>query len=219
MVRVEPESGWEAMRASVPRALAGRDASDPADGTLPTDHLVFAPGGGGLSAGERVAVRALAAAREHLAQPALVSGGRARRDVRRSEIVWLSLGDDTAWLFARVFSLAMAANRVASWEFELTGPSERLQLALYDERDQGMFGWHLDLGPGGAATRKISVVVELESATRGGFLQFSPTAPTSVIADLGAAVVFPAYLPHRLTAVEAGRRLSLTAWICGPPFR
>lgn len=150
----------------------------------------------------------------------LVGGGSHRPEVRRSRVAWLGMSEETSWLFSRVFSLAHAANAAAGWNFDLTGPHKALQLSCYEDVELGAFDWHLDLGAKQSALRKVSVAIEIARADEGGVLQFRPGAhPYSVDLQPGAAAVFPAYLPHRLTPVTKGKRLSLVSWICGPPFR
>jgi PKHD-type hydroxylase len=130
------------------------------------------------------------------------------------------MSEETAWLFSRVFSLAHAANKAGGWDFDLSGPHRALQLSSYEDTELGTFDWHLDLGSKQSALRKISVAIEIDRADEGGILQFRPGPnPQSLGLEPGAAAVFPAYLPHRLTPVTSGRRLSLVSWICGPPFR
>ena len=219
VVRVELDDGISAFRPTLAMKDDGLEG-ERGLGPLLSQHLVFPPGSGGLTADECDAVRNLAANHEQLARPALLAGAHYRPDYRRSSVAWLELTTNTQWLFRRAFSLAYAANIIGGWNFDIKGPAERLQLTTYLDSERGMFDWHLDLGPGYASTRKITVVIEVTTPARGGFLQFSPGPnPRSVIARTGSGVAFPSYLPHRLTQVTAGRRLSVVAWVCGPQFR
>jgi PKHD-type hydroxylase len=184
------------------------------------EPLVFCPGSGGLSEEERTRVREYFGRLGASAEAGLVGGGTHRPEVRRSRVAWLGMSEETSWLFSRVFSLAHAANQAGDWNFELAGPHKALQLSSYQDAELGAFDWHLDLGAKQSALRKVSVAIEIDRADEGGVLQFRPGVnPHSVDLQPGAAVVFPAYLPHRLTPVTKGQRLSLVSWICGPPFR
>ncbi len=183
-------------------------------------HVVFNPRAGGLVENEVQSCLAIARALDAKAEPGRVGRGEVLPELRRSKVAWLEISSDTSWLFSRVYSLAYAANEAAGWKFDLLGPHRRLQISKYCETDLGMYDWHIDIGSGSTSARKVSVVVELERAEQGGILQFRPGSnPTSVAQSPGCAVVFPAYLPHRLTPVTRGNRTSLVAWICGPPFR
>jgi len=183
-------------------------------------HLVFEPGAGGLTGEECDEVRSIVARLRSSAKPGGVGGGAVRREVRRAQVAWVNMADDTAWLFSRVFSLAHAANVASGWNFELIGPNPSLQLSVYEDAELGTFDWHADIGEEQASFRKVSVVIEIESAQEGGVLQFHPgQSVRSVRSGPGTAVVFPSYLSHRLSPVTEGRRVSLVAWVCGPQFR
>ena len=181
---------------------------------------LFEPGAGGLTAFELDAVVSYAAEIADTATPGVVGSGHERPDIRRATVAWLFHSARNEWLFSRVWSLAHVANHALGWNFDLSGPRRAIQISAYDASQLGGFEWHLDIGPADSAARKISVAIELESAVEGGVLQFRPgPEPSSIVPSAGAATVFPAYLPHRVTPVTVGRRLSLVAWICGPPFR
>ena len=60
------------------------------------------------------------------------------------------------------------------------------------------------------------------TAYSGGSLEFCTGVGASgadLIGAQGAMVVFPAYQAHRVTPVVRGQRLSLVAWLDGPPYR
>jgi PKHD-type hydroxylase len=82
------------------------------------------------------------------------------------------------------------------------------------------FGWHTDLGDGAASTRKLSVSVQLsdpESYAGGGF-ELCPHGTVEKFAPRGSALVFPAYMPHRVADVTRGVRRALVAWVHGDAF-
>jgi predicted 2-oxoglutarate/Fe(II)-dependent dioxygenase YbiX len=96
---------------------------------------------------------------------------------------------------------------VDAWE----GP----QLLRYGPGDG--YGWHIDLGPGAARRRKLAVSVLLSEgdAFAGGDLE---VGGVRLPREQGAAIVFPAFLRHRVAPVLAGERRALVAWLCGPPL-
>lgn len=182
-------------------------------------HLLFEPGQGGLIESELVAALELATAALGRAEPGRVGEGELVPEVRRSTVAWLEISDESSWLFSRVYSLAYAANE-SRWDFDLVGPHRRLQVSKYEAHELGMYDWHLDIGAGTTNTRKVTVTFELSKASEGGVMQFRPgSRPSSIVQDPGSAVVFPAFIPHRLTPVTRGCRVSLVGWVCGPPFR
>jgi PKHD-type hydroxylase len=181
--------------------------------------LVISPTNGGLSPDELGAIRRLAAERK--LEPATV-GPQAQLNpgLRRARVAWVEHSAQTAWIFSRALAFGLFANRDVDWNFEIRGPAPALQLSRYDSADHGMFDWHMDTGAGGARYRKLAVVIVIEAAHEGGQLECrTGSAPRAVPMLPGAAVVFPAYLQHRITPVVRGSRLSLVSWLCGPPFR
>ena len=136
--------------------------------------------------------------------------------VRRSAVSWLPRDPSTEWLYQRVNALLQQLND-RFWRAELAD-LEVLQLARYGVGDH--YDWHIDLGPGRATLRKLSVSVQLSAPQSydGGDLEF-PDVVGPVTRAQGAAVVFPSYLRHRVTPITRGERWSLVGWFVGPPWR
>lgn len=108
------------------------------------------------------------------------------------------------------------ANRVY-YHYDLAG-HEALQLAEYAEGDN--YGWHLDLGPGKAALRKLSASVQLSAPENydGGDLELWNTPPAD--RSQGTVIIFPSFVLHRVAPVTRGLRRSLVMWGIGAtPFR
>lgn len=116
----------------------------------------------------------------------------------------------------RVRAAMLRANELL-YHFEITG-TEAVQLAEYGVGDH--YRWHLDLGPGGAAMRKVSATVQLSDPGdyAGGDLEIF--GADAISRDQGSIVVFPSFLLHRVAPVSRGIRRSLVAWALGEaPFR
>ncbi len=127
--------------------------------------------------------------------------------LRRSHATFL---DDPA--LTRRMRDALADVSYRHFGFHIVGV-EPLQLAEYGVGDK--YDDHLDIGPGAAMMRKLSVSVQLtDPATyEGGDLHIWGTG--RVDRAQGAAIVFPSYLVHRVEAVTRGIRRSLVAWGVG----
>lgn len=111
---------------------------------------------------------------------------------------------------------AVLLPRVAgTWGFAVDA-WEAPQLLRYGPGDG--YGWHIDLGPGPAARRKLSVTVLLSDPDdfAGGDLEFD--GGVALPRERGAALVFPSFLRHRVAPVLAGERWALVAWLTGPPL-
>ncbi len=131
---------------------------------------------------------------------------------RRSSVGWL----EDASVSARLSEVVGALN-TAHFHFEIED-HEILQVASYAPGDT--YGWHIDLGPGAASRRKLSISVLLSDPSEfdGGQLEFGVEGCTAEL-GIGDAVIFPSYLRHRVAPVSRGLRRSVVGWFVGPPFR
>jgi PKHD-type hydroxylase len=139
------------------------------------------------------------------------------RQVRKSAVRMIDFEPNIEWVFVKLRDLALNANQ--SYRFDIHGFRERLQVAEYGVGDH--FDWHLDLTGGPSSLRKMSISVLLSDAAsyEGGDLEFFRTPAGRLGRNRGAAIVFPSFMPHRVTPVTRGTRFSLVAWIAGPSFR
>ncbi|MDD9877740.1 MAG: 2OG-Fe(II) oxygenase [Magnetovibrio sp.] len=157
--------------------------------------------------------------------------------VRDSTVAWIAQSPDTAaWLYDAVDQLVQATN-ARLWKWRLS-TVESMQFTVYG-RDQ-YYEWHADQRkrpypdddprwPG--LVRKLSVTINLtagESYDGGDFMVETLNATPddtdrrlrtlTEARGLGAAIIFPSHLFHRVTPVTAGTRRSLVGWFLGPPF-
>ena len=146
----------------------------------------------------------------------LDEAGQRDEPVRKSTVRFVYPDADSAWLFARLDDAVRRIN--ASYGFALTGFAEGVQLASYE--GGGHYDWHIDLGPGSFAHRKLSLSVQLsdEADYDGGELEFLVSRDMAQRAR-GTLIAFPSFLAHRVRPVTRGSRWSLVSWIYGPPFR
>ncbi len=158
---------------------------------------------------ERVLALARGAERGGVIEGAADAGTR-----RRSAVAWLQSSPESAWVLRRLEALRAAT----PFDVDIDGV-EPLQVATYGPGDG--YGWHIDLGPGPASRRKLSVSVLLSDRCDfvGGELELGADRGVSAGLQRGDAVVFPSYLRHRVRPVESGERRSLVAWFTGPPWR
>lgn len=146
--------------------------------------------------------------------------GRAKKpadSIRRSQILWLR-SDHHQWAIDRLWDVAVEANRTYQYKIDrFQGP---VQLAIYDEKNQGFYRWHMDIAPR-STTRKISITMPLNepSEYEGGNLEFNGAGvPNRVPQQQGTVITFPSFILHRVTPVTKGTRYSMVAWITGPPW-
>jgi len=155
-------------------------------------------------------------------------------DERQTWIAWIR--ED--WVYKLVEPFIHAANVQAEWRFDVER-MQSLQFGIYDVG--GRYDWHRDMTgrPYSAKDpvsetfhgllRKISYSLQLSEPTSydGGDLELEAGVPGNTEraekADperaRGTMIVFPAFIPHRITAVTRGVRYSLVGWLCGKPWR
>jgi len=136
---------------------------------------------------------------------------------RSSRVKWMNASQERLWIFERI---SQAINEANEWyKFNVTG-CYALQVTQYPVG--GHYNWHLDIGPG-VSTRKISLTVQLSPSDdyNGGDVVFDDRQPEDVrraFREQGTALIFPSFLPHKVSIVTKGCRWSIVAWFVGPPF-
>ena len=136
---------------------------------------------------------------------------------RIGHVAWIDPGPETLWVYQRLATIVTWVNQ--AFQFDLLGFADALQYTQYGPGHK--FDWHVDVGAGAASNRKLSITVQLsdESAYGGGDLQFISAPELTMSKARGTAILFPAYLGHRVSDVTGGLRCSLVGWAAGAPFR
>lgn len=136
---------------------------------------------------------------------------------RNSSISFFCATRKDKWLDSKLLALASIANE--RYGFELCSGSPTLQYTRYDPN--GKIEWHDDYDCESINPRKISITVQLSKPTAydGGALEFFPAGELALSRGRGTAILFPSFLPHRISEVTSGLRESLVAWFSGPAFR
>lgn len=140
------------------------------------------------------------------------------QNIRRSKIARVDVQKE-AWIMQRLLKVLDVAN--SFYQFDLTnGIVEPAQIAGYSEEDNGVYEWHLDIGPANL-TRKLSVSIPLNdpSEYQGGEFVLNYGAPVEHKQEAGNAIVFPSYFLHKVSPVTKGVRYSLVTWVHGPKWR
>ena len=155
-------------------------------------------------------------------ETAKVGDNQNNPDIRRTKLSWLKYEPDTAWVFARLAHVVSSLN-VESFNFNLTGFGESLQMANYDSKDVGSYGWHQDFSYGNgtaSVSRKLSLVLQLSDASEyeGGYLEVNNNKIIRMKKQRGLIIVFPSWVSHQVTPVTYGTRQSLVSWVTGPAF-
>jgi PKHD-type hydroxylase len=137
-------------------------------------------------------------------------------EVRGASLVrWLDVDLAPGWLTGRIGQcLDEVATRIG---FDISGKREGLKFLCY--RNGNRVPWHVDCGDGHTATRKLtlSALLSAPTAFEGGVLTIAGFS-RDTHRDIGDAIVFPAYMAHKVTTVKRGSRHALVAWAHGPRF-
>lgn len=133
---------------------------------------------------------------------------------RKSTQALIEQSDESGWVYTKLQRLVGEANKI--YKFDLQG-MEMLQVAEYRPREY--YKSHMDLGPGMAKFRKLSVVVQLTDPreyTGGELLCHQP----SVVCPKarGTVLIFPSFVHHEVMPVTSGIRHSLAGWFTGSRF-
>jgi PKHD-type hydroxylase len=135
--------------------------------------------------------------------------------LRESDLFWIPRIADTEWIFSRLWKVVTLYN--SKYGFELSGDMGQAQLTRY--RAGQRYDWHMDLGSRQLSLRKLTAVVELapRDLMKGGGLEifYGESVKNKVELDIGDIVVFPSFIMHRASIVEAGTRWSLVLWLNG----
>ena len=143
-------------------------------------------------------------------------------NIRKSRIKWLPQDSRFEWLYDLMIPMAQEANR-ERWGFEIHSVLEQIQYTEYLAEDAGHYTWHQDIGPDNVSKRKISITIQLSDSGEyeGGDLQIwrGGDAYDNCPRGIGAAVLFPSYMMHRVTPITKGIRKSLVLWIGGSHYK
>jgi PKHD-type hydroxylase len=110
------------------------------------------------------------------------------------------------------------------WYFDLTGfvPDDPPMVMTYRDNTGDHYDWHIDVGEGKTASRKLSFTVQLSASAEyeGGDLELrAVSADRATFRRKGMMLVFPTFMLHRVTPITKGTRQVIVGWVHGPSFR
>ena len=138
-----------------------------------------------------------------------------KKVIRDAEIRFIDQKEER--LYRILNKVAMSANKY--FKYDITG-IEKAQIINYKAPSNG-YEYHMDIGPEGtAATRKISMSLLLNDDFEGGEICFRNSEyERCTLPEIGEAVIFSSFLPHKVKPITKGKRFVVVAWFTGPPFR
>ncbi len=144
--------------------------------------------------------------------------GQVELKTRNSMVAWLP---EDHWVCSIIEYYIRIANK-SNWEYDLKRV-ESIQVTVYDEGCH--YSWHSDYGTSTNSrfTRKLSASLLISDPNdyEGGDLEFINYHGETVVApkEKGTIIVFDSRIPHRVTPVKKGRRVSLVTWMYGPKLK
>ena len=159
-------------------------------------------------------------------------GGTVNHSVRQSNLLWF---DDEFMSRNNCYDIhKKITNRVDElnhlvFKLDLLY-IEPFQLTEYTSNQKGFYNYHIDANPVTQnLTRKLSFVIQLSDASEfqgGDFCtinaegkEFNVSQERPDLMKKGSIIVFPSFIPHKVTPVTSGTRYSLVGWCNGPRFR
>jgi PKHD-type hydroxylase len=155
------------------------------------------------------------------AKEAYVRDGIIDHSIRRTRTKPFQFSGENLWIPERIYNIARQAND-SYYRFNIGGLGETHILEY--EKDC-FYNWHIDItSDDNNCTRKISLILFLSDPAdyEGGKLSWSLNdEPDTLKVDqeMGSMILFPSFLPHRVTPVTRGLRKALVSWVHGDSFR
>ena len=135
------------------------------------------------------------------------------KDKKRETLIHpIPYSEKSDWLFKELGDRVGRYNQFG-YDFDISGIYGDLQLLEYPVG--GHYDWHMDIGLGEAAHRKLSVIVQLskEEDYEGGEVLFKASEKEHELPkDRGQISVFPSYILHKVNEITEGKRYALVTW-------
>jgi len=91
---------------------------------------------------------------------------------------------------------------------------------VYDAENNGEYSWHIDAERDKPYDIKLTAILNLsEEPYEGGDFEVFANYPRKIDLPPGTLLVFPGYIPHQVTPVTKGKRISLSRWVTGPSWK
>ena len=146
-------------------------------------------------------------------------GGGVNKKIRHVEQQVLPI-NEKGWPLTRILELAKQANS-ARYKFDMAGFLDVDAPMLMKYEKGGHYDWHVDTG-NAVCHRKLSFTIQLSDSKdyQGGDIEFiGSKVDTKAFRQKGVCIIYPSFLPHRITKVTKGIRHAIVGWIHGPTFK
>jgi len=130
----------------------------------------------------------------------------------------------TVKVLLKKFSKAITQANKQNFKFDVfpVQNSDVLNYNVYNAEDSAEYGWHMDAVKDQNFDIKLTALLNLsEKEYTGGMFSLFYNGPIDIpeFKSPGSMLIFPSWVPHRVTPVETGQRISLAQFISGPLLR
>ena len=146
-------------------------------------------------------------------------GGGVNKKIRNVEQQVLPINQQ-GWPLTRILELGKQAND-ARFKFDVQGFLDVDAPMIMKYTKGGHYDWHVDTG-NSVCHRKLSFTIQLSDSKdyEGGDVEFIGTkVDTKAFRQKGVCIIYPSFLPHRVSKVTKGTRHAIVGWIHGPTFK
>ena len=129
-------------------------------------------------------------------------------------------GDVNGFPFDQIKEVTKAANNQV-YGFDLLGIIDQDFPQVFKYTSDCYYNWHIDLNVV-APTRKMTFIINLsdENDYKGGDLEFlNINVSEYKVNTLGKIIVFPSYIPYRITPVTEGEKKIIIGHVHGATFK
>lgn len=148
-----------------------------------------------------------------------IGNGEVNNEVRNTKITWIEPTEDAKWIFEKMNTIISKVN-FDKFQLKLSR-FDGFQYSKYDIDCH--YDWHTDVfvEPRDGLFRKLSISLMLtdQEEYTGGEFVFNETGnqekSKTASPKKGDIVVFYSHIPHKVTPVETGTRITLVTWALG----
>jgi len=150
---------------------------------------------------------------------ATVGNFEVHESIRKSTLSWIDYNENSSEIYKFLIDKIDRIN-YHHYGMKLTA-MESIQYTRYPIG--GHYKYHNDIVfKKEDSSRKLSIIMALSSPDeyKGGDLLICPHGdnPTTIRLKKGDLIAFPSYIPHKVTPVTNGNRITAVSWAYGPKF-
>ena len=142
--------------------------------------------------------------------------------VKKTSSVKCFMYGDAAGLLKKLRHRVLDINKNAfGLDLFETSDYEILHYNKYKSETLGEYSWHKDACKNECQDIKLTALLNLSENYSGGTFELFLNGPTEIAeySIPGTLLVFPSWIPHRVTPVLSGERISLSQFYAGPNLK